>query len=56
MKGKIAIKELGKKQGTNLERWTKLQKTLGPFNKTTRRTKRIEKFRTLEDLNHGRAE
>jgi hypothetical protein len=50
-----AIKEVGKKKGDFLDRFTRLQRIAMPFSKRTVRKKRVERFKTLEDLNNGRA-
>jgi hypothetical protein len=51
-----AMKEVGKRKGDFLDRFTRLQRIAMPFSKRTVRKKRVEKFKTLEDLNNGRAD
>jgi hypothetical protein len=47
-------KEVGRKKGDFLDRFTKLQRTVMPLARRTVRTARVEKFKTVEDLNRGR--
>jgi hypothetical protein len=45
------IKEVGRKKGDVLERFTKLQRTVMPLSRRTRRKEKVEKFRTVQELN-----
>jgi dynactin complex subunit len=45
------IREVGRKKGDVLERFTKLQRTVMPLSKRTVRKKKVEKFKTLQELN-----
>jgi hypothetical protein len=45
------IKEVGRKKGDVLERFTKLQRTVMPLSRRIRRKEKVEKFRTVQELN-----
>jgi hypothetical protein len=45
------IKEVGRKKGDFLERFTKLQRTVMPLSRRTLRKKKVEKFKTVQELN-----
>jgi hypothetical protein len=45
------IKEVGRKKGDVLERFTKLQRTVMPLSRRTPRKEKVQKFRTVQELN-----
>ena len=48
------FRELGSKKGDLLDRFTRLQRAVMPLSKRTRRSAKIERFKTYDDLLHGR--